>query len=251
MSTPVLRTPLPDPAAGGRVCVLDADPDLGATLPAEALAWARRPSIADVIEWDRASGPLPDLAEPGAYGLLILEGMAAGRFARAGRTRAELLGPEDLLRPWTQLDTVLGPVTSMSWEVLRPLRLAVLDRRWAEAMARWPEVAARLLDRLVLRTRRLCFQMSAAGNARGEVRVRLLLWQLADRWGRVTPDGILIDLGLSHRLIAELTGSTRPTVTAAITRMRREGRLTALPGQRFVLHGAGASAPDALGALAP
>lgn len=245
VSSTVARPPLPDGLEETRVCVLDADPDLGAALDPDAFARARRPSVARVVEWHPGGiREVPPAAEaPGAFGLLVLEGMAAGRFLRAGRTRAELLGPEDLLRPWVQLDTFLGPVASMSWEVLEPMRLAVLDRHWAQNMAPWPEVPARLLDRLVLRTRRLCFQMTAAGNARGEDRVRMLLWQLADQWGRVTPDGVLVDLRLSHRMIAELTGSTRPTVTSAVTRMRAEGRLSTLPRQRFVLHGPPPSAP--------
>jgi CRP/FNR family transcriptional regulator, cyclic AMP receptor protein len=230
-----------DPASGaGRpVSVLDADPGLAQALAPEALPAARRASAAATIWW--YPGELQrvpaSLSEPGALGLLVLEGCAAGSLRRDGRTRAELVGPEDLLRPWAQLDDMLGPAAEMTWDVLEPMRLAVLDRRFALATARWPEIAAGLMDHLVLRSRRLCFQMTAAGNPRGEERVHLLLWQLAERWGRVTPEGIVVPVPLTHRLLAELTGSRRPTVTSALARLRRTGLVEPLQGHRFLLRG--------------
>jgi CRP/FNR family cyclic AMP-dependent transcriptional regulator len=235
-----LPTSAPVVLGPGRVIsVLDADPELGQDVRPEEREQARRRSRAEVITWYPQETPvLTDaMSEPGAHGLLVLEGSAAGRFDRGGRKRAELVGPEDLLRPWVQLDDVLGDVATMSWEVLEPMRLAVLDRRWAAAMQPWPEVCGRLLDRLVLKSRRLCLQMIAAGHARGEDRVLLQLWQLAEQWGRVTPAGIEITVPVTHRLLAELTGSRRPTVTSAVGRLRRHGLLTPLEGRRFLLHG--------------
>lgn len=219
--------------------MLDADPELGQDIRRDEREHARRRSRAEVVTWYPHEEPeiTEAMREPGAHGLLVLEGSAAGRFDRGGRKRAEFIGPEDLLRPWVQLDDVLGDAATMSWEVIEPMRLAVLDRRWAAAMQPWPEVCGRLLDRLVLKSRRLCFQMIAAGHPRGEDRVRLQLWQLAEQWGRVTPDGIEITVPVTHRLLAELTGSRRPTVTSAIGRLRADGALTPLEGRRFLLHG--------------
>ena len=221
------------------VAVLEVDPGLGQDVPAAQREHAIRCSRAEVITWSPDEEPrVPDsLAQTGAHGLLVLEGAAAGRFGRDGRMRAELVGPEDLLRPWVQLDDLLGAVGTMSWEVLEPMQLAVLDRRWAQTMSPWPGIYGRLLDRLVLKSRRLCFQMIAAGHPRGEDRVLLFLWQLAAQWGRVTPGGILLEIPVTHRLLAELTGSRRPTVTSAIGRLRDDGSLTPLGGRRFLLHG--------------
>lgn len=239
-------------SSGRFVSVLDADPDLARDVPEDQHERASRCSRAEVTTWyPHEENPLPaSMAEPGAHGLLVLEGSAAGRFVRAGRTRAELVGPEDLLRPWVQLDGLLGTAGTMEWEVLEPMRMAILDRRWASSMSPWPQVCAGLLDRLVLKGRRLCFQMTAAGHPRGEDRVRLQLWQLAEQWGRVTSEGIVIDVPVTHRLLAELTGSRRPTITSAIGRLRSEGELTPLDGRRFLLHGAPPE-PTALGEVEP
>ena len=57
-------------------------------------------------------------------------------------------------------------------------------------------------------------------------RVRGKLLQLARTHGKVTDDGILIDLPLTHELIAESVGSTRETVTLALRQLTRVGFLS-------------------------
>ena len=56
-----------------------------------------------------------------------------------------------------------------------------------------------------------------------EKRLVILFWHLADRWGKVTPEGVRITLPLSHGMIAKLVGSRRPTVTTAMGKLRDEG----------------------------
>jgi len=69
------------------------------------------------------------------------------------------------------------------------VRLAVLDRRWAEAMAPYPAVAAELTGRALDRSRRLATLMAIAQQPRLDHRIWMLFWELADRHGRVQPDG--------------------------------------------------------------
>jgi CRP/FNR family transcriptional regulator, cyclic AMP receptor protein len=59
-----------------------------------------------------------------------------------------------------------------------------------------------------------------------ESRLLALFWHLAEDWGRQTTDGVLVPLRLSHRLIGELVGARRPTVSTAPAKLAREGRLT-------------------------
>jgi hypothetical protein len=48
---------------------------------------------------------------------------------------------------------------------------------------------------------------------------------MALMWGRVRPDGIIIPLPLSHRMLAEIVCARRPSVTHAIGLLEQEGRL--------------------------
>jgi hypothetical protein len=55
----------------------------------------------------------------------------------------------------------------------------------------------------------------------------LLLW-LGERFGRISSRGVslsLDDMNLTHRQLAEIVGTTRVTVTKALTRFRQEGQL--------------------------
>jgi CRP/FNR family cyclic AMP-dependent transcriptional regulator len=67
-------------------------------------------------------------------------------------------------------------------------------------------------------------------------RIPMLTWHLADRWGRVTPEGICIPLRLTHELLADLVASRRPSVTSALRELHDEGRVTRR-GDVWVLHG--------------
>jgi CRP/FNR family cyclic AMP-dependent transcriptional regulator len=49
--------------------------------------------------------------------------------------------------------------------------------------------------------------------------------QLAEEFGRATPDGALLDLGLTHAQWGLLVGATRESVTLAFGRLRARGRL--------------------------
>jgi len=51
----------------------------------------------------------------------------------------------------------------------------------------------------------------------------ILFWHLADRWGRVTPDGVLVELELTHGLLSRLTSLRRPTVSATLKELRETG----------------------------
>ena len=49
-----------------------------------------------------------------------------------------------------------------------------------------------------------------------EDRLLLLLWQLAELWGRKAPGGAVLPFRLSHQTLADLVGARRPTVTLAV-----------------------------------
>ena len=123
-------------------------------------------------------------------GLLLLEGVVAREVIVADHVSAELLGPGDLLRPWqTPSNSSLLPVDVL-WSVLSPSSFAVLDRRFAAELARWPEVTAALFDRLSERSLRLATTQAISQLTRVDRRLKALLWHLAERWGRVSGDGV-------------------------------------------------------------
>lgn len=220
------------------ISVLDADPELGSELDAEAKELARRHAVAVV----HALGPGPleitlngATARP-ALGLLVLDGLITRDVELAGRSTTELLGVGDVIRPWDD-DASLDPLPgSVRWQVLEPARVAVLDRRFAAVAGRWPSVLDTVVARATRRSRSLAVQRAIAQVPRVDARVLVLLWQLADRFGKVSPQGVRVPLQLTHETLGKLVGARRPSVTTALGVLAKKGLVERTDGG-WLLHG--------------
>ena len=172
----------------------------------------------------------------GGYGLLVLDGLLLRRVGIEGRHAAELLGPGDLLRPWQHDNGDSTLDVEWTWRVVEPARCAVLDPRWAARAAVWPQLGAELAGRAMGRSLRLVTAMAIAQQPRLDVRLWMLFWDLADRFGKVHPDGVHLDLPLTHEVLSHLAGARRPSVSGALTRLAEEGRLRR-SGRQWILSG--------------
>ncbi len=73
------------------------------------------------------------------------------------------------------------------------------------------------------RAHSLAITLAVSNLRRVDIRLLVLLWHLADRWGRVTPDGVVVPLKLTHETFARLVGAQRPSVTTALRQLEQEG----------------------------
>jgi CRP-like cAMP-binding protein len=124
--------------------------------------------------------------------------------------------------------------------------IAFLDRRFIALAAHWPEVLAELLERAVQRARLLSFQMGIGHIRRVDARLLLLFWNLADRWGRVTRDGVVMPIKLTHGWLAMLVGAQRPSVTTALGQLSQAGRVERLNDGSWLLRGGPPQTSDPL-----
>jgi CRP/FNR family transcriptional regulator, cyclic AMP receptor protein len=218
--------------------VLVRDPDLGGGLAGERLRRAERDLIAPtVVAFEGPWDPEGDgEGVRGGVGLLLIEGLIVRRVGRVGRYGAELLGPGDLMRPWQHDGEDVTLPFGTTFQVIEQALLAQLDLRFAARAAPYPEVAGALIGRAMQRSRTLAVNMAIAHYPRIDRRLLMLMWHLADRWGRVTPDGIRIPLRLTHQLLADLVASRRPSVTTALTQLAQQGHISRV-GDAWLLHG--------------
>lgn len=220
------------------ISLLEADPELGEGLnpqerPAAERVLAVPTRVLEEGPWDPRE-EYDDVAP--VVGLLVLGGLLTRDIVFAGRTTTELLGAGDLLRPWDddlQFDPL--PVT-VTWQVHVAARMAILDTRVAMAAGRWPAIATALGARHVRRARSLAFQRAIGQLPRIDDRLMVFMWALAERWGRVGPDGVRLPLDLPHRTLATLVGARRPSVTTALTGLARAG-LVERVSDGWLLHG--------------
>lgn len=234
------------PEANGRIRVIDAIPELAEQLAPDARELARRHVLAPVIELrpGRWSTQSTDIGrEAGQLGLVIVDGLMT-RDVRLGETVAcELVGHGDLLRPLDH-DGDGAPIPfAVDWTVLEPARLAILDRQTTQVVGRFPELMDALMLQAIKRAHSLGLYLAVGHMRRLEPRIEVIMWHLADRWGRVTPEGVLVPLQLTHRTLARLVGAQRPSVTTAVNRLASSGVLSRRDDGSWMLHG---DPPEAL-----
>jgi hypothetical protein len=229
----------PEAAGGPGRALLQLDPDLGQLLTPERRAAAERElrvrvTTFPVGEWD--GGRLAD-ADPSHLGLLLVDGVLAREIVLSDTVSTELLGPGDIVRPWhLEGPPELLPV-EVRWNALAAVRLGLIDRRVAAQLGRYPEIGAVIVDRLSERAQRLAITQAISQLNRVDRRLLALFWHLAERWGRVSRDGIAVPLALSHRLIGELVGARRPTVSTALAELARDGQLVRRDDGTWLLTG--------------
>jgi len=218
------------------VLLLDAEPDLASGLEPTLEAEARRHLKAPVARL--AQGPWDPRLSPSAgsphCGFLILEGLLAREVVLAAGASVELLGSGDLVEPPTRAE-VDEPGAAVFWTALQPTSLAVLDAPVVLALCCWPTVVSELIARAAARSSRLAVQRTISQVTGVQARLMLLFSHLAERWGHVSPDGVVLPLRLSHELIARLVGATRTSVTTALSRLRAEELLGPAPGGGWLL----------------
>ena len=171
------------------------------------------------------------------WGLMVLEGFLTRHEQLAGRSTIELLGQGDVLKPWDEraAETQV-PVTS-SWRSAGASRVAVLDSRFASAVAPFPEVTEILASRLVMRSRASSLLLLVARLPWTEGRILVLFWHLAERWGRALPSGdVLLPLTLTYSEIGGLVSAQRPTVTMALNHLIGTGAIARVQ-EGWILHG--------------
>jgi CRP/FNR family transcriptional regulator, cyclic AMP receptor protein len=264
--------PLPDHV---RRRVLAEDPGLGALLEGDRLGAAHAELAgasfaAEMGEWDVT--PFRH-AGPAQVGLLVTQGFLAREVVLQDQVSAELVGPGDVLRPWEDRDPSELPRLQVRWNVLSPCRVLLLDSRFASRLREYPEITAELLRRMHERATRLATTQAISQLTNVDRRLMALFWHVAERWGYVTGEGVVIPLTLSHSLLAHMVGARRPTVTTSIARLAARQEVTrqrdgtwlllahdapdlAIPAERLIparrkLFRVGVERPDLRSAAAP
>src|SRR3954452_2663693 len=176
------------------VRLLELDPDLAAGIPESEQPLARRlvtaPSI--VLEpgtWD----PLELSGHPDTGGgVLVVSGLLARDVMVAGRRSRQLLGSGYPLSYEGGSDALLP--TIVTWSVIERSVIALLGRRWLAAIGRWPQLAVAMQHRASSFADRLATHQAISQLPRVEDRLLAVLLHLAEDWGRMTSDGVVVEL---------------------------------------------------------
>jgi CRP/FNR family cyclic AMP-dependent transcriptional regulator len=162
---------------------------------------------------------------PTAFDFLILDGVVLKQTTLRARRALELLGPGDVLAPPLTAARQMEARAVSRYLAHGRVTLAPLDDRFIRATAHWPRLAGVLHDRLAQQAHRASMHLAMLHLPQVEERITALFSDLGERFGHVTPEGIVIDVPLTHETIGGLVGSRRPTVSLALRVLAGDGRL--------------------------
>jgi CRP-like cAMP-binding protein len=197
--------------------VLDLDPDLGRNIGPDEWEVAHQACRGELLDLPR--GPWPGAGDAAdredLVAFVIVDGLLARELWLRDRCMVELLGRGDVLQPPLATEPPrLATETRLT--AVSDLVLIVLGQPFVSAAARWPTLLTALQRRLEAQRESLAIQGLIAHLPNAQHRLLTMLWHLADRWGHVTPEGIVLPWPVSHEILGRLVAASRPTVTIAL-----------------------------------
>jgi CRP-like cAMP-binding protein len=212
-----------------RVRLFEAEPELLVGIDARAARWLSRNTTVEAVDIEHGAALPRRLYESGAAGAMVLYGVLAGS-AWVGKHRSvELLGAGDVI------SLSRGGAATGSWRSLNRARVMILDEDFLEATHQYPGILAVLLERAAARADRLSRRLAIVSIRHLDDRLLVLLHDLADLWGVEEPGAVRIPLRLSHELLADMAGAQRPSVSAAVARLRSRGLVARGPHGSWLL----------------
>jgi CRP/FNR family transcriptional regulator, cyclic AMP receptor protein len=195
--------------------------DLFAGLGDDALAAA----VAGLGAVDVRAGEEFDVAASEAVCCVVGDGRLALAFI-AGEGRERTIGileeGDVLVRP---LDGWAAAGPQVRCFAIEDTRIHLVDRARLDAWIGDPVLAGNIVRVLSAQIADRELAVAIALEPRVERRLLLKLRQLAERWGRVTPDGIRLALRLTHQELANMVGAVRESVTIALGRLATAGEI--------------------------
>jgi CRP-like cAMP-binding protein len=215
--------------------LLAAVPAMHDAVPAEDRIVARRVLLAPARAFTPGAMTLPEAAEPRhPFAMVVVTGTVLRETHLGGRSVVELLGTSDIIEthPDDELTTL---VSRTEYFAQQPTTVAILDDRFRLAARRWPALHQVVGEQHARQARRASRHLAALALTRVEDRVIAVFCELSDRWGRVTPAGIRIDIPLTHTVIGQLVAAQRPTVSLALKDLAAACSLTRQADQSWLL----------------
>lgn len=101
----------------------------------------------------------------------------------------------------------------------------VVVQDMTELLAADPELGAWIVHALAGAVADRERSTAIALEPRVERRLLFKLRQLGEHWGRVTPEGVRLDLRVTHQELADMVGAARESVTVAFGRLQEQGEI--------------------------
>lgn len=161
--------------------------------------------------------------QPGDRMYVILEGkVKLGQTSSDGReSLMGVLGPGEMFGELSLFDP--GMRTSTATALTDAIVLGLSHDQLGPWLSGRPEVAAALLQALARRLRRTNEAMADLVFSDVPGRVAKALMDLGEKFGAITPDGLMVTHDMTQEELAQLVGASRETVNKALADFAQRG----------------------------
>jgi CRP-like cAMP-binding protein len=213
---------------GTRVRLLDVEPDLAAGLNGAELEAVRSSLVVPLFAVRQNTAP-PHLLPTDAIATIVVDGLLVCERETYGRPAAQVFGPGDMVDPEQLRDG------AAAWRALTDAEIVVLGERYVQTGRRCPQLLRTLAARLLQGCDELQLRAAIVAMPRVEDRLLAMLASFATRWGHITPQGLTLDLPVTHLLLGRLVGARRPTISLALATLREQHLLAREDGGPWIL----------------
>jgi CRP-like cAMP-binding protein len=109
--------------------------------------------------------------------------------------------------------------------VLSPAEIAWLDQEFVRLAVRWPGVVTQIVKRGLQRAADLTCDLAISHIVGVDIRLLLLLTHLAERWGKVTQDGVVVPIPVTNEMLGAMVGARPPSVSTALRKLAQDKRV--------------------------
>ena len=128
-----------------------------------------------------------------------------------------------------EISLIDGKTSSATVMAIEDSLIAIISRKnFYSLILNQSKVLERLLQILCSRLREAWKRIHILNFRDAQERLRMLLMILSADSGEKTPEGVLINVKLTHQELAEMAGLTRETVTRELNKLRRKGEIVVL-----------------------
>lgn len=111
----------------------------------------------------------------------------------------------------------------------------IRKKDFQQLLGEFPGLGFKVMEELCGRLARLENAIESMGARNVETRVNSVLLEFSDKYGKATPEGILVELPLSREGIANYIGLTRETVSRKMSLLQDEGIIDMIGNKKVII----------------
>ncbi|MFZ5907869.1 MAG: Crp/Fnr family transcriptional regulator [Nitrospirota bacterium] len=128
-----------------------------------------------------------------------------------------------------ELSLIDGKTTPATVSAIEDSLISIISKKaFYSFLAQRPPVLEKILHILCARIRESWEKIRMLNAKHASQKIILLLLMLSHEYGKKTPEGILMELKLTHQDIADMTGLTRESVTRSMDKLQKENEISVL-----------------------